>query len=155
MTQQEPIPLTAAGREAVAAELEELRHRVRPQIVERIATTRAEGDLRENAGYHQAKEDQGRVEGRIAHLEATLGAAVIIEEGPSDGTVAIGSRVTVADGGVEVAYRIVGPVEADPAAGMISAESPVGRALVGGRAGDEVEVVTPGGSRILRIVAVA
>lgn len=155
MNVQEPIPLTAEGRAAIEAELEELTNRTRPEIVQRLATTRAEGDLTENAGYHQAREDQGLVEGRIAQLEAMLDAAVPIEKGSSDGTASIGSEVTVEDEGGAAVYRIVGPVESDPTSGRISAHSPVGQALVGRRAGDQVEVETPGGSRVLRITGVA
>lgn len=151
---QKPIPMTAAGRAAMEGELTRLIEEVRPEIVQRIATTRDQGDLRENAGYHQAREDQSLAEGRIAEIEATLKAAVLIAEGSRNGIADIGSWVTVSDGGASTKYQIVGAAEVDVSAGRISVESPVGRALVGHRAGEEVSIDTPGGSRRIQITAV-
>lgn len=146
-----PEPLTRAGRDALLAELTELTEVRRPEVVRRISETRQEGDLSENAGYHQAREDQAHLEGRIAQIEAVLGNHVLIEEGTAEGAVRLGSRVTVADDLGESEYLIVGPKEADPAAGRISASSPVGSALLGARAGDTVTVATPGGHRDLEV----
>jgi transcription elongation factor GreA len=146
-------PMTAAGRSALEAELAELVDR-RTEVVQRIADTRSQGDLRENAGYHQAREDQSRLEGRILAAEAMLRTAEVIEEGSSDGTVSLGSTVTVADEFGETVYIVVGAHEADPTAGRLSHLSPVGRALLGHRGGDTVTVQTPGGGRQIRLVRV-
>jgi transcription elongation factor GreA len=146
-----PVPLTRAGRDALRAELDQLTGVRRPEIVRRISETRQEGDLSENAGYHQAREDQSHLEGRIAELEAVLGNHVLIEEGSADGSVRLGTRVVVADEFGETEYLIVGPQEADPTAGRISASSPVGAALLGARAGDTVSVATPSGSRSMEV----
>lgn len=154
MATADPIPITAAGRAALQRELDELVTERRPEVVRRISTTRDEGDLKENAGYHQAREDQGRIEGRIAELEELLRRAVIIAEGSADGHVSVGSTVKVTDEFGESTYQLVGAPEVDPAAGKISADSPVGRALVGRVAGDVVTVDTPSGPRQLTIVRV-
>jgi len=147
--------MTAAGRAALEAELNELETVRRPEIVARIASTRSEGDLSENAGYHQAREDQSHVEGRIAELRASLQNAVIIEEGAPDGIARIGARVTVEDAFGQATYFIVGPTEVDPAAGRISAQSPIGSALVGKRAGDVARVAAPAGETELKIIEVS
>src|SRR5579884_4368164 len=115
-----PVHMTVAGRAALEAELAELENVRRPEIVARIASTRSEGDLSENAGYHQAREDQSHVEGRIAELKAALRDAVIIEEGAPDGVARIGARVTVEDQFGRSTYFIVGPTEVDPAAGEMT-----------------------------------
>jgi transcription elongation factor GreA len=146
-------PMTAAGLTALEAELTELVEK-RSEVVQRIADTRSQGDLRENAGYHQAREDQSRLEGRINQVEGMLRTAVVIEEGTSDGTVQLGSTVTVADEFGETVYTVVGAHEADPTAGRLSHQSPVGRALMGRRRGDTVTVQTPGGGRQIRLVKV-
>lgn len=155
MSRNDPIPMTAAGHAALEADLQTLISVRRPEIVARIASTRDQGDLKENAGYHQAREDQSLVEGRIAELEAQLRNAVIIEEGSVDGTARLGSTVTVADEFGESVFHLVGPTEVDASTGHISADSPVGRALVGVRPGTEVQVEAPGGMRTLRVTAVA
>jgi transcription elongation factor GreA len=147
--------MTAAGRAALEAELNQLENVRRPEIVARIASTRSEGDLSENAGYHQAREDQSHVEGRIAELRASLQNAVIIEEGAPDGIARIGARVTVEDAFGQATYFIVGPTEVDPAAGRISAQSPIGSALVGKRAGDVARVAAPAGETELKIIEVS
>ncbi|HZS15109.1 MAG TPA: transcription elongation factor GreA [Candidatus Dormibacteraeota bacterium] len=150
-----PVHMTAAGRSALEAELAELENVRRPEIVARIASTRAEGDLSENAGYHQAREDQSHVEGRIAELRAALRDAVIIEEGAPDGVARIGARVTVEDQWGRSTYFIVGPTEVDAAAGRISAQSPIGSALIGKRAGDVAKVAAPAGETTLKVVEVS
>lgn len=146
-------PLTAAGKAALESELETLLRR-RSEVVARIASTRSEGDLSENAGYHQAREDQSRLEGRVAEIEAQLRTAVLIDEGGGDGSVRLGSTVTVADEFGETDYIIVGPAEADPGSGRLSHESPVGSALIGRRAGDRVAVQAPGGERTITVTKV-
>ncbi|MFN2450929.1 MAG: transcription elongation factor GreA [Candidatus Dormibacteria bacterium] len=154
MSSHAPVPMTAEGRAALQAELDQLVTVRRPEIVRRIATTRDEGDLKENAGYHQAREDQSRVEGRILELEDALRRSVLIDTGPSDGSARLGSTVVVSDEFGETTYRLVGPTEVDAAAGKISAESPLGRAIVGSRAGVTAEVSSPAGPREVRIVRV-
>jgi len=153
-THHDPVPMTAGGRAALEQELEELVTVRRPEIVRRISTTRDEGDLKENAGYHQAREDQSRVEGRILELESALRNSVLIDEGPSDGSARLGSTVVVSDEFGETTYRLVGPTEVDAAAGRISTESPLGQAIVGARAGITVEVSSPAGAREVRVVRV-
>ena len=149
------VHMTAAGQKALETELAHLENVRRPEIVARIASTRSEGDLSENAGYHQAREDQSHVEGRIAEIRAALRDAVIIEEGAPDGVARLGARVTVRDAHGEMTYAIVGPTEVDPAAGRISAQSPIGSALIGARAGDRVTVAAPAGEMTLEVVSVS
>jgi transcription elongation factor GreA len=149
------IPITAAGRQALEEELEELTAVRRPEVVARIAHTREQGDLRENAGYHQAREDQSRIEGRIAEIEETLRRTVLIDV-PSDAEVVeLGCTVTVVDEFGETTLQLVGPTETDAASGRISAGSPVGKALLGHRAGDRVRISTPGGTREMEILTVS
>jgi transcription elongation factor GreA len=148
------IPITAAGRQALEEELQELTAVKRPEVVERIAHTREQGDLRENAGYHQAREDQGRIEGRIAEIEETLRRAVVIDVPTNAEVIELGCTVTVLDEFGESTLQLVGPTETDAAAGRISAGSPVGKALLGRRAGDRVRIATPGGVREMEIITV-
>ncbi len=155
MAISEPIPMTASAHTALKQELEELTTVRRPEVVARIATTREEGDLKENAGYHQAREDQSRLEGRINEITHLLKNAVLIEEGTSNGIARLGSAVTVSDELGESVYHLVGPVETDPTSGRISIESPVGKSLVGKSAGDTVTVESPGGLMTLTVVSVA
>jgi transcription elongation factor GreA len=148
------IYLTAEGRRQLEEELEHLKTVERPQIAARLESAIKDGDLSENAAYTAAKEDQGHLEGRIGHLQASLRRAVLIEQGSSDGKVALGSKVTVEDDEDVFTYQLVGPMEAAPAKGRISDQSPVGRALLGHVAGDEVTVETPDGPATMRIVSV-
>lgn len=155
MPKDEPIPLTAEGRTGLEDELRQLRDEQRPVIVARVAETRAQGDLRENFGYHDARRELGMLDGRIATIEHTLRHAVIIEAPAEAGRVHLGSRVTVRDEWGESTYSIVGQVEADAAKGLISAESPLGAALMGCGAGDIVSVAAPNGTREVTVVDVA
>jgi transcription elongation factor GreA len=148
------IPITAAGRKALEEELEELTGVRRPEVVTRIAHTREQGDLRENAGYHQAREDQSRIEGRIAEIEETLRRAVLIDVPTDAEVIELGCTVTVIDEFGETVLQLVGPTETDAANGRISAGSPVGKALLGHRAGDRVRITTPGGTREMEIKVV-
>jgi transcription elongation factor GreA len=147
--------MTAAGRAALEAELDHLENVRRPEIVARISSTRQEGDLSENAGYHQAREDQSHVEGRVNEIKAALRDAVIIEEGAPDGVARLGARVVVEDEHGEMTYSIVGPTEVNPGAGKISAQSPIGSALIGKRAGDTVTVAAPAGEMTLKVLSVS
>lgn len=152
------IDITPEGLDAVKRELSELKENRRPDIVRKIKAARELGDLSENFEYHAAKNEQGFIESRIAELEHIVKNARVIEAEPAQpGTVGLGSTVSVAEeDGPEETYRIVGPTEADPLAGRISNASGLGGALLGKRAGQEVEVPTPGGgSYRVRIVSVS
>jgi transcription elongation factor GreA len=151
-------PLTARGAEMLRAELKQLKSVERPKVVEAIATARAHGDLKENAEYHAAKEQQGMMEARIRDIEAKLSNAQIIDvtQLTPTGRVVFGATVRVmeAGDGSEAEYRIVGEDEADIKAGLMSISSPIARALIGKEEGDTVEVATPGGSRTYEIIDV-
>ena len=149
-----PVPLTQEGLDKLQRELEELRTVKRTEIAERIKYAKEFGDISENSEYEDAKNEQGMLEGRILTLEKLVRNAVLIEE-HHDGVVAVGSTVTVKDDHGQEIYTIVGPAEVDMAAGRISMESPVGKAVMGHKVGDEVGVVTPAGQRKLKIVKVA
>jgi len=126
----------------------------RPEVIDRIRRARELGDLRENADYTAAREEQSFLEGRIQALEGRLRGAVVVEAPPAgSGRVRLGSRVVVEHDGEETAFTIVGPTESDPSSGRISDASPVGRALLGAAAGDEVVVRTPRGDTRYRVVA--
>jgi len=148
------VYLTADGRRRLEEELERLTTVERSALADRLNVAIKDGDLSENAAYTAAKEDQGHLEGRIAQIQTSLRRAVLIDEGAGTGKVALGGRVTVEDEDGEMTYQIVGPLEAAPAQGRISNESPVGRALLGHVAGDEVSFDTPGGTTAMRIVSV-
>ena len=148
-----PVLLTKEGLEKLQQELEELRTVRRSEVAERIKYAKEFGDISENAEYEDAKNEQGMVEGRILTLEKMIRNAVIIEE-HHDGVVQVGSVVQVKDDFGKETYTIVGPAEVDVARGRISMESPVGKALIGHKVGDKVQVQTPGGSRTVTIVKV-
>jgi len=140
------VHITPEGLEAVQKELDELISHKRPSIVAKIKAARELGDLSENFEYHAAKNEQGMMEARINELEAIIKYHVIIEARTEKGIVGMGSTVRFAeDGADEEKYRIVGPAEADPKAGRVSYESALGKALIGHRVGDEVDINTPGG----------
>ena len=150
------VPVTLEGLERLRAELQELKDVRRPAIVAALAEARSHGDLRENAGYDAAKHDQAMTEKRIADLDALLRQAVVIDNESSGDTdkVRIGSTVVVDVEGDEERYTIVGAIEAKPAAGLISNESPVGAALLGLRPGDEAVASAPHGEMRLRVVRI-
>ncbi len=150
---EKPIFLTREGRAKLDAELEHLRNVRRAEVAERIHSAKDEGDIMENSAYDEAKNEQAFVEGRIMTIEQMLKNAVIIETTRASDTVGLGSYVTVVErGGTEdEMFHIVGSAEADPTRGRISNESPVGRALLGKRVGDEVQVKIPDGVRYLKI----
>jgi transcription elongation factor GreA len=154
---EKPVFLTAEGRANIEAELEQLRSIKRPEVQERIRAAKEFSDTTDNAEFEEAKNEQAFVEGRILTLERMLANAVMIDgdRAKHRDAVALGSTVTVADDeGEPSVYTIVGSAEASPANGRISNESPVGRAIMGHRRGDRVEVVTPGGVFKLKIVAI-
>jgi transcription elongation factor GreA len=148
--------LTQEGLENLKAELFELKGSARDKLSERLRAAIQMGDLSENADYIQAKEEQGFLEGRILELEQILRNVVIIDESIQDrDTVDIGAHVTIREGSFpEETYHVVGPKEADPRNGRISHESPIGKALLGHRVGDDVMVDTPGGAIRLNIIRI-
>lgn len=141
------VYLTEEGLQSIKEELQYLKTVRREEISEKLEKAIRQGDLKENADYHDAKDEQAFVEGRIRDLEDSLRRSEIIEDnGPSD-VVRVGSTVTVCEEGYddEEVYSIVGAHEADPGNGRISNESPIGQALLGARAGDTVNAETPAG----------
>jgi transcription elongation factor GreA len=149
----EEILLTPEGRDRLKTELDHLRSVKRPEIADHLRQAADEGDLTENVGYEDAKYEQSLVEGRILTLEALLERAVVVEGRPASEAVGFGSQVTVMEkGGATESFKIVGSVEADPGAGRISNESPLGKALLNHRVGEEVPVDTPDGLRYFEIL---
>ncbi len=148
--------LTEEGAERLRAELQELKGPRRTELAKRLRTAIQQGDLSENADYHKAKEDQAFLEGRIQELQTLLSNAVIIsEEKSAGGVIGVGSRIVVKEKGrAPVKYFVVGAQEADPRNGKISNESPIGKALLGHRAGETVSFQTPGGTLSFEIVSV-
>lgn len=143
--------ITAQGKQELEAELASLKGR-RGEIAEKIAEARDYGDLSENAEYDAAREEQGVVETRIAEIEDILQNAALITTGSKD-AVGLGSTVELTAGTKTVTYTVVGPVEADPLAGKISNESPIGEALMGKKVGDEVAITTPKGELSYKVVS--
>lgn len=152
------VPLTARGAEKLRDELKKLKTADRPKVIQAIAEARAHGDLKENAEYHAAREQQGFIEGRIKEIESKLSNAQIIDVSTMNagGRVIFGATVNLLDEetGAEVSYQIVGEDEADIKAGLISVNSPIARALIGKEEGDVVTVATPGGQKSFEIAAV-
>jgi transcription elongation factor GreA len=148
-----PVTLTADGAGRLRAELTELVEVRRPEVVARIRAAKELGDLKENADYHAAREEQSFLEGRIQALEARLRGAVVAPTPVAGAGADIGSRVTLEVDGETATYTLVGSAEADASAKRLSVASPVGRALVGAQAGDEVTVETPRGPASYRVVA--
>ena len=154
---QDPEKITAEGLVALRAEIEQLETEGRAHMAERIKAARELGDLKENAEYHIAKEDQAHLETKIKRLNQRLRAARVVEEVLAPGTVGFGSTVAVVDeaSGRAMDLMLVGPTEADLKKGRLSFESPVAQALLGARAGDTVTVATPAGDRRYRVDRVA
>ena len=148
----EPVHLTGEAIDRLKLELEELTRVRRPDVIARIKSARELGDLRENAEYQASREEQSFLEGRIRLIEERLRYASVIEGGGTP-HVDLGSTVTVEIDGEAVVYALVGTTEADPVNGRLSSASPVGAALMGHRVGDAVEVRTPRGSVVYRIIA--
>lgn len=151
-------PMTARGADKLRAELTELKSVKRPRVIAAIAEARAHGDLKENAEYHAARDEQGFIEGRIKEIESKLSNAQIIDVKTLNaaGKVVFGSTVVVMDldSDEESTYQIVGEDEADIKAGMISITSPLARALIGKLEGDELAFDAPGGTREFEIITV-
>ncbi|MDI4636528.1 MULTISPECIES: transcription elongation factor GreA [Halomonadaceae] len=143
------VPMTVAGEQSLRQELEQLKSVERPQVIAAIAEAREHGDLKENAEYHAAREQQGFIEGRIQEIEGKLSSSQVIDvtKLPKTGKVIFGVTVELInlDNDEEVRYRIVGEDEADIKSGKISVTSPIARALIGKEESDVVVVKTPGG----------
>ncbi|WP_275096931.1 transcription elongation factor GreA [Sedimenticola hydrogenitrophicus] len=152
------VPLTVRGAENLRAELTQLKQVARPKVIQAIAEARAHGDLKENAEYHAAREQQGFIEGRIKDIESKLSHAQIIDVKSinADGRVIFGATVDVyeEEEDAEHTFQIVGDDEADIKQGLISVSSPMARALIGKSVGDETAVQTPNGLRHMEILAV-
>jgi len=143
------IPMTVEGEAALRIELEKLKKEDRPTVIQAIAEAREHGDLKENAEYHAAREQQGFIEGRIQDIESKLSMCQVVDisQMPEGDRVIFGSTVTIinTETDEELCYRIVGDDEADVKAGKISYQSPIARALISKEVGDVVNVHTPGG----------
>jgi len=150
------VPVTRDGLTHLKEELRELKEVRRPKIIEAVADARSHGDLRENAAYDAARHDQAMMEKRIGDLEALLNNAEILDDLPvgNPDVVSLGSRVLIDFDGEEETYTIVGAIEAKPARGLISNESPLGKALLGRRVGQDTMFMTPAGQRRITIKGV-
>lgn len=158
MANNQPVYLTADGLKKIQDEYQYLTETRRKEVAQMIAEAKAEGDISENAGYDEAKTAQGFLEGRIRDLENIIKNAKVIEdhEHPAD-EVTVGRTVIVREDGTDYqeTYTIVGAVEADPAKGRISNNSPMGKALLGKRIGQRITVVSPGGEIDFEILSIA
>ncbi len=152
------VPMTVAGMKKLHAELGKLKNADRPRLVQAIAEARAHGDLKENAEYHAAREQQGFVEGRIRAIESKLSSAELIDVSKinASGKVVFGATVVLLkeETEEEITYRIVGEDEADVGNGLLSYASPIARAIIGRNEGAYVEVETPGGKCNYEVVSV-
>lgn len=158
MEMQKEYPMTKEGFEKLEVELEHLKTVRRPEVVEKIKVARSFGDLSENSEYDAAKDEQGFVEQEITKIEMMLRHAVIIEDDGSKSEVQLGRTVTFTEvpGNEEESYKIVGSAEADPFEGKISNESPIAKALIGKKVGDEVNVPLPNGNEMrVKIVEIS
>ncbi len=149
------VPITVAGADQLQDELRQLKNVDRPRITKSIAEARAHGDLKENAEYHAAKEEQGLSEARVRDIEGKLSNAQIIDIKtiPASDKVIFGATVVLYDVNTEaeIRYRIVGDDESDISAGLLSISAPIARAIIGKREGDEVDIQTPGGQKCYEI----
>lgn len=152
------VPMTPCGAELLRAELKNLKSTERPQVIAAIAEARAHGDLKENAEYHAAKEQQGFIEGRIKDIEGKLSNVQIIDVTTIDakGRIVFGCTIELLDqqADKEIVYRIVGEDEADIKAGLISFTSPIARALIGHSEGEEISFSAPGGEKHYEVIEV-
>lgn len=151
----EKLPITKDGAFMLAAELHQLKIKDRQEISQAIADARAHGDLKENAEYHSAKEQQGFIEAKIQEIEHALANAQVIDvkDIPETGRVVFGSTINLFDfhNGKSITYKIVGNLESDPTIGLISIQTPIAKGLLGKNEGDEVTISTPSGEILLEI----
>ena len=158
MAQIKQITVSSVGLKKLKEELEYLRTTKRKEVAENIKTARSFGDLSENSEYDEAKDEQGKVEKRIADIEEMLKNIRVVDNNDvKTDTASVGSKVKVfyVDDNEEAEYTIVGPTEADPLAGKISDDSPVGSAILGKKTDDEFIVETPGGNVKMRILSIS
>ena len=158
MAQVKQITVSSEGLKKLQEELEYLKTIKRKEVAENIKTARSFGDLSENSEYDEAKDEQGKVEQRIADIEAMLVNIRVVDGSDAKTDVAgIGSKVKIlyVDDNEEAEYTIVGPTEADPLSGKISDDSPVGNSILGKKQGEEFIVETPGGNITIRILAIS
>ena len=152
------VPMTVRGHELLQVELKQLKSVDRPTVIQAIAEARAHGDLKENAEYHAAKDQQGFIEARIKELEAKLSNLQIIDVTAinAKGKIVFGSTVELLDegSGDEISYKIVGEDEADIKHGLISFTSPIARALIGKNEGDEISFSAPGGEKQYEVIEI-
>ena len=151
------VPMTKAGYDKIKAQIDEMENEEMPKILERLATARAEGDLKENAEYHGARESQGMLQAKINQLKAKLSRATIIDSSKIDKSkVAFGAKVTVLDVDMEEeeVYTLVGEGEEDYEQNKIKTTGPVGQALIGAKEGDVVEVPAPKGSFEFKVLKI-
>ena len=153
-TKNTPIPISAAGLSALNEELVHLRDERRPPMVNRVATARQDGDLKENFAYHDARQELGMLDGRVQTIEGILRRAVVIDKARKDGSIGLGSTVVVRDEFGDSRYALVGPAEADIGRGLISVASPMGTALMGRREGESVTFKAPDGERSAAVIQV-
>jgi transcription elongation factor GreA len=147
--------ITKEGLQEIIEELEDMKTRQRDELSKRLRFAIQQGDLSENADYHKAKEDQAFLEGKIREYEETVAGAKLIDSSNNRGIIDVGSHITIQEGDFpEERYHMVGAREANPTEGRISNESPIGKALIGHKAGETVTVNTPGGKMKLKILAV-
>src|SRR5690606_36496586 len=150
----QPVQITQKGLDALEKELKDMLDKKRPHLVSRLADARAEGDLKENSDYQNAKDDLAFLDGRIEELEHVIKTANVVTNDPTNNGIGMGARVTLRIGGNEVVFEIVGEWEADPMKKKISNTSPLGNALSGKKIGDKVEVDAPAGKIVYEIVSV-
>ena len=153
------VPMTVRGHELLRDELKQLKSVDRPRVIQSIAEARAHGDLKENAEYHAAKEQQGFIEGRIKECEGKLSNLQVIDvtEVNANGKIVFGSTVKLLDvsSDTEIVYKIVGEDEADIKQGLISFTSPISRALIGKNEGDDIIFSAPGGEKEYEVISVS
>jgi transcription elongation factor GreA len=153
------VPMTVRGHELLRDELKQLKSVERPQVIQSISEARAHGDLKENAEYHAAKEQQGFIEGRIKECEGKLSNLQVIDvtQVNANGKIVFGSTVKLLDVSIdtEIIYKIVGEDEADIKQGLISFTSPISRALIGKNEGDEIVFSAPGGEKEYEVISVS
>jgi transcription elongation factor GreA len=153
------VPMTVRGHELLQSELKHLKGVERPQVIQSISEARAHGDLKENAEYHAAKEQQGFIEGRIKECEGKLSNLQVIDVTAvnANGKIVFGSTVELLDVSTdkEIIYKIVGEDEADIKQGLISFTSPISRALIGKNEGDEIVFSAPGGEKEYEVISVS
>lgn len=147
--------LTREGKANLEIELSELTTKKRASAVERLSKARSMGDLSENSEYHAAKEDLGVVEGRVRELQELLKHVEVVESTAGGTSISLGSHISVETSGNKQTFNIVGEFEADPMAGKLSSTSPIGRALLGKKVGESVEIIIPAGKTTYKVLKIS